>query len=682
LGIKRWNIPGQREEEAQALGRRTGLPLLTSRVLCARGCQTDQQAAQFISEEAGLSNPYRLRDMDKAVARIRNAMESGERIAVFGDYDCDGITATALLTGYLQAVGADVIYSVPERERDGYGLNFAAVDFLHGLNVGLIVTVDNGISSHEEIIYAKSMGIDVVVTDHHTPRDTLPQAVAVVNPHRADCESGLTELSGVGVAFKLVCALEEDESGDEVLEYYADLVMIGTVADVVPLVNENRVIVRRGLEHLAQTERVGLSALIERIGSSGKTFTAESVAFTIVPRLNAVGRMGPVDDAIELLLTDDFPYAWDIAGHMESLNAKRKEIEGAMYNEICAMLAENPALLRERALLLAGEGWHHGVVGIVASRIMERTGKPCILFSLDEKEARGSARSFPGFSIIEAVVGCSQHLTRYGGHTLAAGMTLPRENYEIFVRDFQGWVQERYPFMPRLSIDVDCVLEAQELTIKNIAALSVLEPYGAGNKVPCFLLQALAIERVTPLSDGKHIRISFKSEGVGFSGVYFRVSPDDFPYRGGDVVDLVANVSVSEYMGREQISVIIRDLRRAGVDQEAVIQCGEAHACFSRGEYAAVKEVDICPQREDIALVYRYLRGVKSYRHGSTELYYLLSESGAQYAKVLAALDILAEMGLIRTGTEGEIVCLPDPPKVDLEASGILQALKSAYIDS
>ena len=682
MGIKRWNIPNQSGEEAQALGRQTGLPLLTSRVLCARGCQTDQQAAQFISEEAGLSSPYRLRDMEKAVARIRQAMENGERIAVFGDYDCDGITATALLTGYLQAVGADVIYSVPDRERDGYGLNFAAVDFLHGLNVSLIVTVDNGISSHEEIIYAKSLGIDVVVTDHHTPRDTLPQAVAVVNPHRADCESGLTELSGVGVAFKLVCALEDDESGNEMLEYYADLVMIGTVADVVPLVNENRVIVRRGLEHLAQTERVGLGALIERIGGSGKQFTAESVAFTIVPRLNAVGRMGPVDDAIELLLTDDFPYARDIAGQMESLNAKRKEIEGAMYSGICAMLAENPTLLRERVLLLAGEGWHHGVVGIVASRIMERTGKPCILFSLDEKEARGSARSFQGFSIIEAVVACSQHLTRYGGHTLAAGMTLTRENYEAFAGALQDWAKERHPFMPRLSIDVDCVLEVRELNIENIASLSVLEPYGAGNRVPCFLLQALTIERVTPISDGKHIRISFQSERVGFSGVYFRVSPVDFPYRGGDVVDLVANVSVSEYMGREQISVIIRDLRRAGVDQETVIQGGEAHACFSRGEYGAVREVDMYPQREDIALVYRYLRGVKSYRHGPTELYYLLSENGAQYAKVLAALDVLAEMELIKTSAEGEIVCLPDPPKADLEASGVLQALKSAYIDS
>jgi len=615
--------------------------------------------------------------MEKAVVRIRRAMEDAEQIAVFGDYDCDGITATALMTGYLQTVGARVIYSVPDREREGYGLNMPAIDFLHGQKVSLIVTVDNGISAHQEIDYAKSLGIDVIVTDHHTPRETLPDAVAIINPHRADCESGLTYLSGVGVAFKLVCALEEDEQGGEMLGHYSDLVMIGTVADVVPLVGENLIIVQRGLEQLSQNEHVGLSALIERIGISGKALTAETVAFNIVPWINAVGRMGPVDDAIELLLTDDFPYAWDIAGQMDSLNTQRKEIEADVCAQIEAMLAADPALMRERLLIMAGEGWHHGVVGIVAARVMERTGKPCILFSLEKGEARGSARSVPGFSIIEAIAACSEYLTRYGGHPLAAGMTLLRENFDNFIAAIQAYAREHHPFMPQFSIDVDCALHPKELSVGNIAALSVLEPYGAGNKSPCFLMEELTIERIMPLSGGKHIRLTLSGKGTSFTAVYFRMSESDFPYRRGDVIDLVANVSVSEYAGKMQVSVIVRDLRYSGIDQESVIRAGEAYACFLRGEYDVLKEVDILPGREGIALVYRYLRREKTYNYSPAELYYRLMESGAEYAKVLAALQVLTEMGLIETGEQGQLICVPDPPKIDLELSGVLQKLRS-----
>ena len=676
MGIKQWNISQPREEEAAAIAAQTGFSPLLSRVLCARGRGTQEGIAALRTADAALSNPYNLKDMDKAVARIRQAIEKGERIAVFGDYDCDGITATALLTGYLQAVGADVFYSVPNREQDGYGLNTSAIDFLRGLNTDLIVSVDNGISSHKEIAYAKELGLDVVVTDHHTPQDTLPQAVAVVNPHRADCPSGLTELCGVGVAFKLVCALEEDETGDEMLEYYADLVTIGTIADVVPLVGENRVIVRRGLAHLAGSERVGLRALMERTGIADKAITSEMVAFNIIPRLNAVGRMGPVDDAIELLLTDDFPYAWDLSQRMEELNERRKEIEQEVFHQVEAMLAADPALMRERLLILAGKGWHHGVVGIVSARVMEKTGKPCILFSLDETEARGSARSFPGFSMIEAVTACSEHLSRYGGHTLAAGMSASLENYPLFVDQIQRYAGERHPFMPALPIQVDCALRPKELNVENISSLSAMEPYGAGNKSPCFLIAGLAVERVTPISEGRHLRITLLGDGTSFSALFFRKRAEDFPYMKGDLVDLVASVNLSEYAGREQVSVIISDLRKSGVDQETVIREDQAYACFLRGEYEPVKGVDLLPGREDIALVYRALRAAGTYRHRPVELYYRLCESGVGYAKVLAALDVLAQMELIYIGPKGEYICPPNPPKVDLETCGLLRTLK------
>jgi len=652
-----------------------GLPTLLSRVLCARGHTTPEAAKALAGESDALTNPYRLKDMDKAVARIRQAINNDERIAVFGDYDCDGVTATALMTSYLQAVGADVIYSVPERERDGYGLSEPAVDFLHSQGIGLIITVDNGISSYREVEYASGLGIETVITDHHAPPQTMPDAVAVVNPHRADCESGLTELSGVGVAFKLVCALEDDETGQEMLEHYGDLVMIGTVADIVPLVGENRTIVRRGLEHLAGAERVGLSALIEKVGASGKAITTETVAFTIVPRINAVGRMGPVDEAIELLLTDDFAYAWDIAGQMDEFNAKRKEIEEAMFVEVCDKIAKNPDLLRERVLIVSGQNWHHGVVGIVASRIMERTGKPSILLSVDAQEARGSARSVPGFSMIEAVASCSALLTRYGGHPLAAGMTVPLENYQAFYDGIQAYAKEHHRQMPPMSIEVDCPLLPSEINAPDITALSMLEPFGAGNSTPCFLLSSLKIERVTPISQGKHIRLGLTGEGLSITALYFRMTPEDFPYRPGDLVDFVANVSLSEYAGKRQVTIIVRDLRRSGVDQEALVLDGEVYACFARGEDTQTgEEAALLPAREDLAIVYRFLRREQCYRHGTTELYYRLCESGVSYAKVLVALDVLAEMGLAQINGR-QIICAPDPPKVDLEDSSILRGL-------
>jgi len=671
--IKRWNIRHQDEQAAGQLSEKAGLPILLSRVLCARGHTTPEAAKTLAGEAGALASPYRMKDMEKAVARIRQAIEEGEKIAVFGDYDCDGVTATALMTSYLQAVGADVIYSVPEREKDGYGLSTAAVDFLHSQGVSLIITVDNGISSYKEIEYASGLGMEAVITDHHAPPEIMPAAVAVVNPHRADCESGLTELSGVGVAFKLVCALEEDETGEEILEHYADLVMIGTVADVVPLVGENRTIVRAGLAHLADAERVGLSALLEKVGATGKAITTETVSFTIVPRINAVGRMGPVDEAIELLLTDDFAYAWNIAGQMDEFNVKRKEIEDAMFEQACAKIAANPDLLRERVLIVSGENWHHGVVGIVASRIMERTGKPSILLSLDEREARGSARSVPGFSMIEAVSSCSEHLTRFGGHPLAAGMTLLREDYEAFYDAMQAYAQKHYRQMPPMSIEVDCPLLPSEISGPDIAALSMIEPFGAGNSYPCFLLNELKIERITPISQGKHIRIGLTGEGLSITVLYFRMSAENFPYSIGDMVDIVANVSLSEYQGKRQISIIVRDLRRSGIDQEALILDSEAYACFIRREGGG--EVDLLPDREEIATVYRFLRKEQSYRHGPTELYYRLRESGISYAKVLVTLDVLAEMGLAQIDGSCRVVCTPNPPKVDLEDSAILRGL-------
>ncbi|MDL2247859.1 single-stranded-DNA-specific exonuclease RecJ, partial [Bacteroides sp. OttesenSCG-928-J23] len=497
MGIRQWEVAGAGPEQVLALRDATGFSPLLCAVLSARGYAEGQDAQEFLADAARLDDPYTLADMDKAVQRIRLALEFGEQICVFGDYDCDGVTSTALLTSYLQSVGARVFYYVPDREKEGYGLNISAVDTLHQMGAQLIITVDNGISAHGEIAHAAALGIDVVVTDHHTPRDTLPQAVAVVNPHRADCPSRCKDLAGVGVAFKLVCALEE-APGEELMEYYGELVSLGTIADVVPLTGENRILARGGLAQMGETHSPGIMALLEVAGLTGKPVTGESVAFGLVPRINACGRMGPVDDAIELLLTDDVVYATELAQNLNALNEQRKKIEEGILAEIAAMLAREPQLLEERLLLLSGRGWHHGVVGIVAAKLMERYGKPCILFSVDGQEARGSGRSLEGFSLIEAISACSADLTRYGGHILAAGLTLPAGKLDKFVRLMQQYAKDSCPRMPVPKILVDCAVNPSELTVEAVESLAALEPFGEGNRPPLFLLAGLVLEGIYP----------------------------------------------------------------------------------------------------------------------------------------------------------------------------------------
>lgn len=674
MGIKQWNLPNVEEEQIRRLADETDLSSLLCRILCARGYGGAQEVQAFLSEDTALSSPYRLLDMDKAVERVRLAVHNGERLAVFGDYDCDGITSTALMTGYLQDIGADVIFYVPQREQEGYGMNLPAVDFLYSQNVSLIITVDNGVSSHEEIAYAKTLGIDVIVTDHHTPRETLPDAVAVINPHRKDCPSGLTELAGVGVAFKLVCALEGDENGDEMLEYYSDLVALGTVADVVPLTGENRAIVRHGLQLLCQSERVGINALLACCGGE-KALTSESIAFTLAPRLNASGRLDSVDSAIELLLTDDVRYAGEIAGEIETLNARRKTIEDQMAGEISVMLAENPQLLQDRLLFLCGEEWHHGVVGIVASKMLETTGKPTLLFSLDGEYARGSARSLPGFSMIEAVAACSEHLVRYGGHAMAAGMTLPREKLPEFIQQMQRYAREHSPHMPVASIDIDCVLPPEELTVANIASVAVLEPFGAGNKSPVYLLRNLQITRLTPTADGKHLRLQLTAGNQSVNAIHFRMKETEFPYIPGDTVDIVASINLSPYNGKTYLSVIVRDIRPSGVDQQSMIADSLGYESYLREEWELLEEAnDLLPTRDDIAVVYRYLRRAP-FAHDSVALFYRLADSGIPYGKLLIALDVMDELGLT-TRNDGVISCPPNPAKVDLDTSEILQKIK------
>jgi len=664
--IKKWELPVYDRDAATAIARGIGLPVPLCGVLAARGAENAADADLFLQGTEGFQSPEVFADMDKATARIESAIENGERICVYGDYDCDGVTATALLTTYLSSVGADVFYYIPDRESEGYGMNCGAVDTLHSMQTNLIITVDNGISAHNEVEYAKSLGIDVVITDHHTPRDTLPDA-PVVNPHRADCPSTYKNLAGVGVAFHLICALERVPP-EELLEHYSDLVAIGTIADVVPLTGENRMIVRHGLELIPESPRPGIHALMEIAGVSGK-ITARSVAFGLSPRINAAGRLGDVSEAVELLMCEDPGYAPEIAATLDDLNRRRREIENDVMLEIERKLERNPELRNRRVLLLSGRGWHHGVVGIVASRMMERYGKPCIIFAVDDESARGSGRSIEGFSLIEAISACKERLTRYGGHKLAAGLTLPISELAWFGQELERFCAERYPIMPIQTVNVDCILEPSELTIENARAFEMLEPFGADNPVPRFALMGMTISAIVPSQDRKHLRLTFEKSAYNIKAMYFNMDTEHFPYEISDCVDLIVQAEAGEYRGSPQLSVIIREIRPAGFEADEILEDYERYQHHLRREYEGFARDELAPGRDDVAAVYRLMRSRKG-AASSPELLYAMSEKVIGFGKLLIALDILEELGLaVRSGSAFRLVATQ--AKVELENSRI-----------
>ncbi len=678
MEIKRWTKRQFDKAASQAVSAQLGIPLFVSDILAARGYDTPEKVKAFTGDGAAFFDPFLLRDMDKAVARIHTAVEEGQRIAVYGDYDCDGITATVLLYHYLEAVGGDVIYYIPQRETEGYGLNNAAIDLMHQHGVALVITVDNGVTAIDEIAYAATLGLDVVVTDHHQPRDILPGACAVIDPHRQDCPSPFKLLAGVGVAFKLICALEEDE-GQHLIEEYGDLVALGTLADVVHISGENRTLARKGVALMSQTQRPGLLALLEVAGLGDKTLTSESVVYGLVPRINATGRLGSVDDAVELLLCEDPERSMELARGIDALNAKRKAIEAGIYQELVARIEADELLKHQRLLVLAGEGWHPGVVGIAAARLTERYGRPCLLLAIEGEEARGSARSIEGFSMVEAISACAPLLTRYGGHNRAAGLTLPAANIPAFTEAILAYAARRHDIMPTSLLLLDRLIQPQEMTLSNIAALQLLEPFGEGNEQPVFLIENLLLEGIYPVGEGKHLRLKLSKNGQSFYAIYFGVTPQDFPLGQGEQIDIAACLSVNQYNGEQRVNIRIRDLRPAGLEQERLHNERQAYDKYRRGEsFAAVEQ--LAPTRDEVAVVYRYLKEQGGLRYGCDAASLRLISKGISYIKFRLILDILLDLNLATlTGEEGQrtVVLMPRADKVDIASSGVYDKIRS-----
>lgn len=650
---------------------------LLAGILAARGITDPTEALTLLAGEEELSDPMLLTDMDKACARILEAIDKEQTIVVYGDYDVDGVTATALLYQHLKGMGASVKCMLPSREGDGYGLSKNAIQSIHDKGCQLIVTVDNGISALEEAEFAASLGVDLIVTDHHLPHDALPKAVAVVDPRRADDHSPFKGLCGAGVAFKL-CAALDGCPPEEMLDYCGDLAAVGTVADVMPLTGENRTLVKAGLKSLQQTDRPGISALLEEVGLEGKPITAENVSYAIAPRINAAGRMDNAVTALQLVLCEDEERAEELAHKLNEINVARQETEQEIVKAAQEQLDAEPAILEDRVILIWGRDWHPGVIGIVASRLVEKTGRPVIVVSVDEHgEGKGSGRSVQGFNLHECIASCEDLLLRFGGHAMAAGLSVREENLPELRRRLNEWAARECAVLFTPPLECDLSIHLDRITVESVRRLEQLAPYGAENPTPVFVLEKAVIDGIFSVSEGKHCRLRLRQGNASIYAVWFGMPPEQLPYTMGDVVDAAVNLSVYESLRGAQLSGRILELHPAGFGNAAAEQTALVQALRRGTPLSAEQKARIAPERSDIITVYRELQARRWHAEDLQPLFAKLGEENT--GKILVAITALEQVGLIavreRSGAKfWELV--PAEGKKNLADAPILKCLE------
>ncbi len=656
----------------------SGYAPLAAMVLASRGIGDDRQARSYLDCNAPLLDPFLMTDMDKAAGRVGLAMSRGEKIAVFGDYDVDGITATCLLTDFLRRHGADVVSYIPGRLEEGYGLNPIAIHQLHAEGVKLIVTVDCGITAVSEAELCKQLGIDLVITDHHECKQTLPAAVAVVDPHRCDGGYPHKNLSGVGVAFKLASAL--CGSQETVLEEYADMVCLGTVADVMPLQGENRVFVARGLESLAHTKRPGIAALMAECGCAPETVSASSIGFMLAPRINAAGRMGQIDLAVELFLTDDPDKAAEAARGLCELNRQRQAVESEIYRQAVSML---PMGKPPEAIVLADESWHQGVVGIVASRIAEEYACPTFLICLDGEHGKASSRSHGGFNLFASLSALSPLLESYGGHELAAGFTISRANIPEFRRQICALAAQYYTDdVPRTVLDVDCAVSPELLTLHNVDSLQMLEPCGNGCPKPVLMMKNLTIDRISMVGGGRHMRLRLCSGHTYLNAIYFSANPQTVSIQPGDLVDVAFTPQVNEFRGTRTVQMNVIDIRPSCSAE--CLPDAAPYRDMQRGNLTSGEAAALLPDRKMLALVWRYLDAANPVQESPMCLCRKIVRWSGQplnLGQMLTCLDIFRDVGLLTVQRQHKYVSIrltPGEGKADLSRSQTMQRLLHA----
>ena len=675
-----WKLAGTQEQAAAEL-RQAGVSPLVAQVLASRGFTGPEEARAFLqSAQAPLPDPDTLPDIAAATDRILRAVEKREKIAVYGDYDVDGITATCLLTEFLRGLGAECTFYIPGRIEEGYGLNAPAITALRDEGVRLIVTVDCGITAVEEARLCRDLGVDLIITDHHACREDLPEAVAVVNPQRPDSAYPFPQLAGVGVAFKLAASLAGDQAA--VFEEYCDLVCLGTVADVMPLLGENRAFVMQGIRKLQASRRPGLRQLISDCNITN--VSATSIGYVLSPRINAAGRLGKVEWATELLLTRDRNRAAQLSGQLCALNRERQAIESEIYADAKAMLAREP---QKDVIVLAGEDWHQGVVGIVASRLAEEYGCPTFLICLDGDRGKASSRSYGGFNLFAALQASADLLESFGGHELAAGFTILRSRIESFREKLAALARAYYADAPAGSVlNVDCAVgDPKLLTMENVEALDELEPCGAAFPKPVFCMDGVLVEQLTEVGGGKHLRLRLGRDGSQFYGIFFSMSELRSGVAEGDRVEVAFYPQINEYRGFKSVQLNLVDIRPQAEDRQAEKTEAALYRQYQAGSLTPDQAANLLPPRSEFVAVWRYLTARSqggSLQANLSSLPRCIARYAGQpcsYMRTRICLDVFAECGLIAADYQQKsirITLTSDGRKVDLTKSQIITALR------
>ena len=682
----KWDVWNSIEYDASAVSAcadASGCSLLMAAVLWARGLREPKEIAGFLStDRSKLHDPMLMNDMNKAAARVEQAIAKVERVAIFGDYDVDGITASALLSDYLKSHGLSCAVYIPDRLGEGYGLSLAALESLASEGISLVITVDCGVTAVEEVAYAKTLGIDMVITDHHQCSGALPDAIAVIDPKRPDCTYPEKDLSGVGVVFKLVCAIEGADQLDSLLGRYADLVALGTVADVMDLTGENRVLVTEGLAHARRHTRAGLISLMQEAGIEQKTLNVTNIGFGLAPRLNAAGRMGNADLAFSLLEADHTDQAEALADELSELNQKRQGIEQTILEEALAMLEEEG--YTSGPIVLAHEAWHKGVLGVVASRLLERYREPVILLCIENDLARGSCRSVDGFDLFSGLESAAHLLDSFGGHEQAAGLTVSMDHFAAFKEAFFAYYAAHPPWTEASVLRTDFIVtDPALLTLDQVKSLDRLEPCGRGNPNPMLVIEGAILVRVQAIGGGKHLKLQVEKWGQVFDAIFFGMTSETLGVDEGDLVDLVFIPQCNHFRGKTTVQLLIRDL---GLSDRRLISRAQAF-CRSllAGESvsATLREAKLLhPERAHFVSLWRSLAHVKETVSGQVDQVldrFTAALPSLSPARAYVCLRVFGELGLAEVSEDADtlhIARAAREQKVDLNASQILRTLQ------
>lgn len=713
---RKWRINQKATDEDTILNISSGLgcSYVLALLLVNRGYDDIESAESFLKKSQEiLHNPFLLNDMDKAVDRIISAVKSNEKITIYGDYDVDGVTSVSILYLYLEKMGANVDYYIPCRKGEGYGVSIDALTKLKDKGTNLIITVDTGVTAIEESKYAKESGIDFLVTDHHECTDNLPEAIAVINPKRHDSTYPFSNLAGVGVVFKLLCALESVYNSISILEAtkniaigYSDLTAIGTIADVMPVIDENRIIIAYGLQRAEKTNKIGLETLI-RICRNGegkvvkskskKKLTSGFIGFTIAPRINAAGRISSASSAVELFLAKNEAIAEKYAQELCEINRERQFTENKIAEEAYEIIEENGYFMNSMIILDNAE-WHHGVIGIVSSRVSDKYGVPSILISFegnddpDDPEAigKGSGRSVTGMNLVDALSSCSDLLEKFGGHELAAGLTVKRKNLKKLKERLEEYAKECFKDSePERLLEIESELSTSQVTLPLAQELTKLEPYGVSNPAPIFALKNMVIEDIIPVGGNRHLRLVLSKENKQFSSMLFSVSPEEFWLNISDEVDVAFNLETNEYAGNVSLQISIKDIcvsERSRLLQE---QNEQMYLDAKEGKSQLGAE-NIIPERDEFAVVYNYLLGCARCGQDCYSFNRLLSDitrSGKggklNYVKIKMIIKVFRELNIISINEIDHInfsfKFSFTKNKTSLDKSNILKKLKSMY---